>query len=311
MQRRYQTVDVFTDRPFGGNPLGIVLDAEGLTTAQMQAVAAEFNYAETTFVFSPCAAEHAARVRIFTPRIEVPFAGHPNVGTAYTLACEQEARGGVQVDRLVFEEAAGLVPLTILREGGIIRGAELRAPEALSVGATLSVEAAAACLMLECADITLATHPPQVLSVGLPFLVVELASREALRRARGDLRSHEALLPAVGVDAVYAYCRDVLQPFIDGSAVLHARTFSPLDGVPEDPATGSAMAAMIARRAGLDAVCEGELRWQLHQGVDMGRPSLLLGRTVCAPGKRPTEVYVGGYCARLMAGTFWLKGAAG
>lgn len=309
MQRRYVTVDVFTDTPFGGNPLAVVLDAEGLSTAQMQAIAAEFNYAETTFVLPPRDARHTARVRIFTPRIEVPFAGHPNVGTAFVLANQIVTTGGKSPDGVVFEEDAGLVPLTILTEQGIVQGAELRAPQALVRGSALAVADAAACLALDPADIETGAHPPQVLSVGLGFLVVELRSREALRRARPDLERHEALLPPLGVDAVYAYALDAERS--DGDhTVIHARTFAPLDGVPEDPATGSATAATIALRAQLAPHRPGERRWRLHQGVDMGRPSLLIGRTVLDRAGLPAEVYVAGRCVPMLTGTFRLAGAA-
>src|ERR1700733_14069547 len=110
MKRRYVTADVFTDRMFGGNPLAVVLDAEGLTTAQMQAIALEFNYSETTFVLPPRDSAHTAEVRIFTPRTEVPFAGHPNVGTAFLLARQREFLDAARTDRFLFEESAGLVP---------------------------------------------------------------------------------------------------------------------------------------------------------------------------------------------------------
>src|SRR5580693_4923577 len=138
MQRRYVTVDVFTDRLFGGNPLAVVLDAQGLKKPQMQAIATEFNYAETTFVLPPRAPEHSAHVRIFTPRTEVPFAGHPNVGTAVVLARELERRGEAPRDRLVFEEAAGLVPIRVIRKDNAIIGAEFTAPETLTRGSTVS-----------------------------------------------------------------------------------------------------------------------------------------------------------------------------
>jgi len=308
MQRRYRTVDVFTEAAFGGNPLAVVLDAQGLSTGQMQAIAAEFNYAETTFVLPPGDPSHTARVRIFTPRIEVPFAGHPNVGTAFVLATESAAAGGPAPEVVVFEEDAGLVALTILVEHGVVLGAELRAPQALARGATLAVADAAACLTLDPMDIETGAHPPQVLSVGLGFLVVELRSREALRRARADIARHEALLPPLGVDAVYAYMIDADRS--DGqSTVIHARTFAPLDGVPEDPATGSATAATIALRAEQAPLRLGERHWRLHQGVDMGRPSLLSGRTVLARADLPADVYVAGRCVSMMTGTFWLPGA--
>src|SRR3979411_2198677 len=124
MQRRYITVDVFTDRAFGGNPLAVVLDAGGLSTAQMQAIASEFNYSETTFVLPPRDGAHDAQVRIFTVRAEIPFAGHPNVGTAFALATKTTTPPA----RLVVEEAAGLVPVEILNQEGRLAGAELTAP---------------------------------------------------------------------------------------------------------------------------------------------------------------------------------------
>ncbi len=141
MQRRYITVDVFTDRAFGGNPLAVVLDAGGLSTAQMQAIATEFNYAETTFVLPPRDGANDAQVRIFTPKQEMPFAGHPNVGTAFVLA----GRAAKPPARLKFEEGAGLVLVDILREAGRVVGAELTAPQALSKLSQLSAEQAAGC----------------------------------------------------------------------------------------------------------------------------------------------------------------------
>src|SRR5450631_1825743 len=149
MTRRYATVDVFTDQMFGGNPLAVVLDSEGLSAAQMQAVALEFNYSETTFVLPPENPENTARVRIFTPRTEVPFAGHPNVGTAFVLARENPfaaAAAASAAGIFLFEEIAGVVPLKLLQEGGITVGAELRAPQALSRRSVVPRETAAACL---------------------------------------------------------------------------------------------------------------------------------------------------------------------
>src|SRR5229473_912320 len=205
MQRRYITVDVFTDRAFGGNPLAVVLDAGGLSTAQMQAVASEFNYAETTFVLPPRDGAHDAQVRIFTVNKELPFAGHPNVGTAFVLAT-QVARPPA---RFLFEEGAGLVPVEILTDEGRAVGAELTAPQPLSRLTQLGAEQAAACLSLTAADIKSNRHPPQIVSVGLPFLVVEVASRDALRRARPDAAAFARTFPCDGSDAIYFYTSDV------------------------------------------------------------------------------------------------------
>src|SRR3954463_2307254 len=167
MKRRYVTVDVFTDRMFGGNPLAVVLDAGALSTAQMQAIAREFNYVETTFVLPPRDAAHDAEGRIFTVNNELPFAGHPNVGTAFVFATQATK----PPERLRFEEGAGLVPIEILTEKGGVVGAELTAPQPLSRLTQFSAEQAAACISLVAADITTHRHPPQIVSVGMPFLV--------------------------------------------------------------------------------------------------------------------------------------------
>lgn len=305
MKRRYVTTDVFTDRMFGGNPLAVVLDAAGLSSGQMQSIALEFNYSETTFVLPPDDPSNTAKVRIFTPRTEVPFAGHPNVGTAFVLARESPfaaqaaaSAGGI----FLFEEVAGVVPLKLLREHGLTVGAELRAPEALSRRSIVPRETAAACLSLEATDIAMHVHPPQIVSVGLPFVAVELASREALRRSKPDFAAHADLLPLDGSDAIFAYWRAGEESEPAGETVLHARTFSPLDGIIEDPATGSACAAAIALLATVDPRDRAERSWRIHQGVDMGRPSLLLGRTAKNQGA-VISTHIGGRCVAVLEGT--------
>jgi trans-2,3-dihydro-3-hydroxyanthranilate isomerase len=313
VKRRYATVDVFTDRMFGGNPLAVVLDAEDLSTGQMQSMALEFNYSETTFVLPPDDSAHTAKVRIFTPRTEVPFAGHPNVGTAFVLARDARYAAAAAHGSFVFEEAAGLVPLTLLREREAVVGAELRAPEALSRRSLVSREIAAACLSLHPDDIATQAHAPQIISVGLPFFAVELASREALRDAKPNIAEHAALLPLDGADAIFAYWREpgeFLAPPGESSApsgefVLQARMFSPLDGIVEDPATGSACAAAIALLATLESAKRAEIAWRIHQGVDMGRPSLLLGRTTRQAGV-VVDTFIGGRCVAVLEGSFWL-----
>jgi trans-2,3-dihydro-3-hydroxyanthranilate isomerase len=302
MQRRYITVDVFTDRAFGGNPLAVVLDAEGLATTEMQAIAREFNYSETTFVLPARTAGHTAHVRIFTPRTEVPFAGHPNVGTAVVLARQLESSGSRPADRFVFEEAAGLVPVRLLRDAGAVIGAELTAPERLSVGPPVPIVDVADCLSLAAHEIGIASHLPQVASVGLPFLVAEVATRDALRRAVPDARAHARVLPPIGTDAIFAYARAA------AGAELHARMFAPLDGVDEDPATGSATAATLALLATLRAERDGDAEWRVEQGVDMGRPSLLLGRTHKRAGI-VTAVHVAGHAVVVMRGVIDLAAA--
>ncbi len=304
MQRRYITVDVFTDRIFGGNPLAVVLDAQGLSTAQMQAIATEFNYSETTFVLPARERGHDAEVRIFTVRSEIPFAGHPNVGTAFVLA----SQAAQTPTRLQFEEKAGLVPVDILKEQGRLVGAELTAPQPLKRLSQVSAEQAAACLSLRAGDVKIDRHRPHVISVGLPFLAVELCSREALRRARPNADAFARTFPLDGNDAIYLYTRDVPQG--EKPCDLQARMFHPgASGLTEDPATGSATAAAAALLAELDAVRDGELRLTLGEVFDMGRPSLLSTRVVKRDGKVVSS-HVGGHCVPVMQGTLWLKGEA-
>ncbi|WP_368542078.1 PhzF family phenazine biosynthesis protein [Enterobacter soli] len=297
MKRRYAVADVFTDTPFLGNPVAVVLDAEGLSAAQMQQIAAEFGYSETTFVLPPEYARNTARVRIFTPTREIPFAGHPNVGTAYVLAHLAEAHGQELGQELRFEEIAGLVPIRLIRENGAVAGAELLVPEALSCRSQVSPEKVAACLSLQADDIRTETHAPVVASVGLPFLVVELASRDALRRCVPNLQGFQAILPLDGAVSIYAWVpeTDPALPFD-----LHSRMFTPR--MTEDPATGSATAAVTALLA--QRRQRASLSLRVSQGVDMGRASVLLAHYDETSGT-PT-VRVAGKSVITMEGTFTL-----
>ncbi len=266
MRYRYVTADVFTGHAYCGNPLAVVFDAQGLSTAQMQRIAREFNYSETSFVLPPEDPAHTARVRIFTPDREVPFAGHPNVGTAVVLAREMAATGLPAPDAFVFEEAAGLVRIALQKGAQGVDGAELLAPQPLSRAGEAPAAAVARALKLDPADIDTSVHAPQVASVGLAFLVVQLASREALRRAVPDPAGYAALLPLDGAKSIYAYTADA-----GGGADIQARMFT--GRMTEDPATGSATAAVTALRAALRG--QGALRLRVEQGVDMGRASVL------------------------------------
>jgi len=296
MRRRYATADVFTSKPLGGNPVAVVLDAAGLTTAQMQALAAEFNYVETTFVLPPASPKHTAHVRIFTPDREVPFAGHPNIGTAFLLARERAEADGSRPEQFVFEEAAGLVEVDLLYQDGVVVGADLCAPQSLTRRAEVEAVQAAACLSLTADDVLITRHKPQIVSVGLPFLAVELASREALRRARPNRQAYDDLFPLDDARAVYAYTRTPGDVATDGFD-LNARMFT--WRLVEDPATGSATAAV----AGLVSVLDGkEGRFRALQGEDMGRPSTLLARTVF--DGEAIKARIGGQCASMFSGTF-------
>lgn len=302
MQRRYVTADVFTDTLFGGNPVAVVLDAEGLSTAQMQSITIEFNYSETTFVLPPEDAANTARVRIFTPAREVPFAGHPNVGTAFVLARQMQRLGQTLPLSFTFEEGAGLVPLRLISDNNAIIGAELTAPEALSLRATTTPENIAACLTLDAADIKTTSHLPQVASVGLPFLIAEIKTREALRRIVQNQVAFKALLPFDGAHGLFAYTRDVGEA---ADCDLQARMFS--IRMIEDPATGSAAVAATAFLTHLLGVESGDLSLRIRQGVDMGRTSLLLTHGRKENGL-VTNARVGGQCVVAMEGSLSLTG---
>ena len=293
MRHRYLTCDVFTRTRFGGNQLAVLPDARGLTDAQMQQVAREFNFSETTFVLPP-EAGHARRVRIFTPAAELPFAGHPNVGTAFTLASIGELGALDGPLTVTFEETAGLVPVRIEpRDDGV--WCELEAPERPSLGAAVEREAAAAAVSLAPTDLV-ESSPPQVASAGLPFLFVELRDVAALARAQPNLDALRALqvrgLPA----------KVHLRVPVDGDVQLRARMFAPLTGVPEDPATGSAACALAGLLAGDLDETGGTFGWRIAQGVEMGRPSLLEALAEKRGGEVVTTA-VGGYSVLVSEGT--------
>ncbi len=272
MRYRYYICDVFTDTRFGGNQLAVLPEADGLSDEQMQQIAREFNFSESTFVF-PAERGHFRTVRIFTPSIEVPFAGHPNIGTAFVLAATGEL-GRIETSTSVtFEEKAGLVPVSIQRRAGQLIWCELSAPEALSLGRTISTRSLASAVSLASDDIVTKTHSPQVASVGLPFLLAELKDRAALERARVVMDGFDALA-AEGITPdilLYVHSADDFD--------IRARMFAPLDGVPEDPATGSANCALAGLLSHYSEVVSGTFHWRIAQGVEMGRPSLLEARS--------------------------------
>lgn len=251
---RYFVYDVFTDTRFGGNQLAVFPEATGLPEDALQKIAAEFNFSEVTFVYPPAEAAHTARVRIFSPTMELPFAGHPLIGTATALA---DLGHGPD---MVFE--LGIGPLACrIGEGG----ASFTTEAALQTLAQPDPGLVARALGLPPGDIVTDTHPPVLASLGLPFTITELAGRAALSACQSDIAAFRegAAAYANGLDfAQFAYCRD--------GDTVHARMFAPLDNIPEDPATGSAcatLAALLANRLGRDVTLT------VHQGEDMGRPS--------------------------------------
>jgi len=297
MQLKFFTVDVFTDRQFGGNPLAVFPDAKNLSAEQMQAIAAEFNLAETTFVLPPQNLEHTAQVRIFTPRAEMPFAGHPNVGTAFVLARLGQCHGRpIAGDTLVFEEIAGLVRMALLKQGSAIVGARLAAPQPLVIGDTVSAEVVAEACALAASDIETCHHQPCIANCGAPFVMAELKSRQALAAARPRTEVFARHLPRDRVNGLHLY----VHTGHDG-ADIQARMFAPAHGIAEDSATGSANVALIGLLAALAPEPDLRLEKKIAQGVDMGRPSLLEASAEKQHGK-VTATYIGGTCVAVMQG---------
>ncbi|WP_371421125.1 PhzF family phenazine biosynthesis protein [Tardiphaga sp.] len=296
----YVTVDVFTDTRFGGNPLAVVPDARGIDEGLLQKIATEFNYSETTFVFPPDDPAHTARVRIFTPTTEIPFAGHPNVGTAFVLGRQGAVFGRPVGDRMVFEEKAGLVHLDLLRDGGAIVGAGFVAPQPLAMQGEIDRDMMAACISLAPDAIAMSTHGPRMVSVGLPFAVAELAGLDALASARPNATAFAQ------AEQRHRSPDDRFSAFIyvrtgDGFDHLRARMFAPLDNVPEDPATGSASAALAAYLVTLDPRRDAVRNITIEQGVEMGRRSLIEVE-VRKTNDQVQSVRIAGRCVPVMQG---------
>ncbi|WP_226780587.1 PhzF family phenazine biosynthesis protein [Oceaniglobus trochenteri] len=282
----YLVYDVFTDTAFGGNPLAIIPDATALPEAQLQQIAREFNFSETTFVYPPRDPAHTARVRIFTPTMEIPFAGHPLIGTA--LALHDMGRG----DTLTLEVEVGPIGCTV--EGGLAR---FTSTTPLQVESHPALGDVAACLSLAPGQIRTDRHQPVQAGVGLPFVLAELSDGAALSAAQPAIEAYRkcaADYPSQLDFAILAYVRE--------GAEVSARMFAPLDNIPEDPATGSACAALVAFLSQM----EGQsLTLMIEQGVDMGRPSSIHAEAEIEGGLC-RAVHIAGRARRMMEGRLTL-----
>ena len=278
----YLVYDVFTDKAFGGNPLAIIPDAQGLAEADLQRIAREFNFSETTFVFPPRQGGDA-RVRIFTPTMEIPFAGHPTIGTALAL----HQRGQVGPD-MVLELGVGPIPVTITDTR-----AQFVTKVPLKTWPGPSLDVVAASIGHGVDSIRTKTHPPVIASVGLPFVLSELVDDETLASIQTNTDAFRAFDPEWPTENHY----DLLVYTRHGSKI-NARMFAPLDGIPEDPATGSAAAALSAYLGQCDGT---STTFQITQGVDMGRPSRIRAEVTVENGT-PVAVAISGEAVPTMAG---------
>ncbi len=285
-QYKFYTCDVFTDTRFGGNQLAVLPDATGLTADQMQAITAEFNYAESTFIFPP-EAGGTKRVRIFNRVTEMGFAGHPNIGTAFVLAVQGELGEWDDELQVTFEEGAGPVDIQIRRLADGHVWCELKAPQQLQTSQVQPTGRIADILGLRVAQIETRHHLPQTASVGMPYMVTEVVDREALSQVNINIESLRALVSEGVRGSMYVYTRG------DDDFDIYCRMISPLSNNFGDPATGSANCALAGLLTKLAPEDDGDFAWRISQGTEVGRPSILDARTEKRNGE-VTGVWIAG-----------------
>ncbi|MCC7252423.1 MAG: PhzF family phenazine biosynthesis protein [Hyphomicrobium sp.] len=300
MALKFHTLDVFTDRRFGGNPLAVVLDADGVSEAEMQKIAREFNLSETVFVQTPTRPAHSAKMRIFTPRSEIPFAGHPTVGTAVLLAeLNAPVHNGEQDALIVLEQNIGTVRVGARLRAGAAAFAEFDAPKLpAEAGALPPDDILAAGLGLIPSEVGFENHVPLCYAAGTTFAFVPVVSLEAIGRARVNGAHWERAFEQQGVSGVYVYTRQCTHT----SSAFHVRMFAPQVGIAEDPATGSAAVGLAGIVHQFDGLPDGTHRRIVEQGYEMGRPSQIVLTLVVAGGKL-TTVRIGGSAVRVSEGT--------
>ena len=301
----YFTADVFTSEPFGGNQLAVFPDARGIPEHRLLDVTREFNYSETTFVFPPNDAANTRRVRIFTPGGEVPFAGHPTVGTAHVLAATGEIPLAGETTRIVFEELIGPVPVTIRARDGVPTFAQLSVAKLPELGPPAPARSTlAAVLGLAEEDLLDGDWAPQSFSCGLRYLYVPLRDAGAVARARVKLDEWERALADTAAPELFVFAAGGERRGTD----YHARMFAPGLSVPEDPATGSACAALAGYLAPRDSrrAAGGTFRWTIEQGFEIGRPSVLELEADVAGGA-VTAVRVGGASVMVCRGSMEIR----
>jgi trans-2,3-dihydro-3-hydroxyanthranilate isomerase len=293
------TLDVFTDRRFCGNPLAVIDGADALTDAQMQAVARELNLSETVFVLKSKNPAHSARVRIFTPERELPFAGHPTIGTAILLAGLRAPINGERDAIVVLEQAIGTVRVGVRMRSGQAPFAEFDAPKLPEkTGTPPPRDRIADALGLLPREIGFENHTALCLSAGNTFAFVPVQSLEAIARAHVEPAHWADVFPGDRIGGVYLYTRETAH----NGAAFHARMFAPQLGVPEDPATGSAAVGFAGVVNEFDTLPDGTHKRVIEQGHEMGRPSSIALTLVVAGGKLET-VRIGGSPVRVIEGT--------
>ena len=301
MDLKFYTLDVFSDKVFGGNPLAIFPEADLLSDDIMQSIASEINYSETVFIQKPISEKNSAKVKIFTPKNELPFAGHPNVGAGYFLIQHpQFIQGYYSKEKMIFEELAGLVYVSPQYDGQNVIGAEIEAPSMFNTSISIPSSVISRCIEIDEKFLVDDDAPPVVAGVGLDFVIAEVESYEILKKARCNISAFEE------ADKDYSYGDDFFSLMIFTNNVgknIVARVFAPLSGIVEDAATGSACGALGALLAFRNNMLTGKIDFEIHQGESIGRPSYINVSVIKEKGE-VIKTSISGKCILVSEGTF-------
>ena len=303
MNLEFYTVDVFSNKIFGGNPLAIFTNTDDISTDLMQSIASEVNYSETVFIQKPKNKDNTAKVKIFTPKNELPFAGHPNVGAGFLLSCFPNLiPGKYSKNKMVFEEIAGLVNVIPQYNGATVVGSKIEAPNKFHKLETVPTSTIQNCIETNEGSIITSNDPPVVAGVGLDFVIAEVQNKEILNNARCNISAFS------DADKNFSYGDDFFSLMIyyrGNQQNIFARVFAPLSGIIEDAATGSACGALGALLASQNNDTNNKYNYKIHQGEMIGRPSLINVSILKEKGQIK-RTYISGECVLVSKGNFFI-----
>ena len=303
MPREYAVVDVFTDKALSGNPLAVILNATGFEDKTMQSIAREFNLSETVFVFPAKSESHPTPIRIFTPQYELPFAGHPTVGTAILLGHARfQNFEGEQNAVITLEQKIGIVRCGVVLRSNGSSYSEFDVPKLpQQYDLPFSLDEIATAINVEPSEIGFENHVPTKFGVGAPFYFVPVRNLEVIRQVKPNLASWSSLFESEDSDSVYIYTRETTTR----NSNFHARMFSPSMGIIEDPATGSAVAAFSGLVNLFDELPEGNHKIRIEQGYEMKRPSQI-DLEIEIGGSEVNNVRIGGHATIIARGEMFV-----
>ena len=303
MDLEFYTVDVFSNKIFGGNPLAVFTNTDNISDDLMQSIASEINYSETVFIQKPKNKDNTAKVKIFTPKNELPFAGHPNVGAGFLLSCFPNLiPGNYSKNKMVFEEIAGLVNVIPQYNGNTVVGSKIEAPNKFHKLETVPTSAIQNCIETNEGSIITSNGPPVVAGVGLDFVIAEVQNKEILNNARCNISAFSE------ADKNFSYGDDFFSLMIyyrGNQQNIFARVFAPLSGIVEDAATGSACGALGALLASQNNDINNKYNYKIHQGEMIGRPSLINVSILKEKGQIK-RTYISGECVLVSKGNFFI-----